>query len=224
MNICSALTLLLVLAAPVGAVGDGAEGDVKPLHFRIETACGEERLILGRIEASEEGGRSYDRSVLDLDGDGIPEKTIAIERESRGGGAGRFDISLRYELDGRKWMLNLRGSVSDPFRGTVVMDWSVLGSNMNTFFINGLAAVFPTIEEARAGKAIRLGPPFHFEAGAAVRGPDALVHVGLKDANGSTLRIASRAGSEPGQSSMSQINLLLLSDGKAGTSVDAEYG
>ena len=35
-----------------------------------------------------------------------------------------------------------------------------------------------------------MGPPFHFQTGTRMRGREALVNIGLKDANGCTLRLA----------------------------------
>ena len=48
---------------------------------------------------------------------------------------------------------------------------------------------------AASAAPVRLGPPFRFETGHRTRGREALVRVGLKDANGCTMRLA-RVGSE----------------------------
>ncbi|MCP3859722.1 MAG: hypothetical protein GY704_08730, partial [Phycisphaeraceae bacterium] len=47
-----------------------------------------------------------------------------------------------------------------------------------------------TAKAAAAAKSIRMGPPFHFKTGTRTRGREALVTVGLKDVQGSTLRLA----------------------------------
>ena len=57
--------------------GDGAPA---PLHFRLEAWTGEMVTMMGRLQASEGVRDTYDQAVLDMDGDGRPEKTIPVTR------------------------------------------------------------------------------------------------------------------------------------------------
>jgi hypothetical protein len=222
---CAILALFCGATAQPAGDGDGTEGvQLKPIHFKIETACDGEQTILGRLDASKEGGTSYDRAVLDLDGDGTPEEKIPLRVSDRTAGSDRFDVQLRWKMMDRDWRLDLRGSTADPYKNSVYMFWSLSGPGGSVFFINGKVPVYPTAEEALSGKAVRLGPPFHFEVSSSTRGPDALVNVGLKDANGSTLRSASRSNPESEGSEDARISLVFERDGKEREPVTAQYG
>jgi hypothetical protein len=225
LHLCVVLAFLFGATAHAAGDGDGAEAAaVKPIHFKIETASSGEKTILGRLDASEEGGATYDRAVLDLDGDGTPEETIPLKVSGRTDGTERFDVDLRWEMQDKKWRLDLRGSTTDPFKKPVYMFWSLAGPGGSVFFINGKVPVYPTAEEALKGKAVRLGPPFHFEVSSSTRGPDALVYVGLKDVNGSTLRSASRSNPESEGRQDARISLAFVRDGKEEAPIGAQYG
>lgn len=225
LHLCAVLALLFGATTYPAGDGDGTESvQLKSIHFKIETACGEEQTILGRLDASKEGGATYDRAVLDLDGDGTPEKEITLKRSARSPGTDRFDVQLRFDVKELNWRLDLRGNTTDPFKFPVFMFWSLGGPGGSVFFINGKVPVYPTAEEARSGKAVRLGPPFHFEVRSSTRGPDALVNVGLKDVNGSTLRTASRSNQESVGHEEAEISLAFVRDGKEGAPITAHYG
>jgi hypothetical protein len=208
----------------IDADQSGDEEPLKPLHFRIEAVADQVHTAAGRIEASGEGGRKYDRAVLDLDGDGNFEKRIALEESPYPPTEGRFSVELDLELGGLNWRLDLHGPLAKPFEGTVHMDWTQRRNELFLFFINGKATLYATAEEAAKGQAIRLGPPFRFDVRTSKRGPDALVNVGLKDSNGCTMRIATRSGENPTMGDESRIQLTLLADGEARSTLEAEYG
>ncbi len=71
---------------------------------------------------------------------------------------------------------------------------------------------------AAAAEPIRMGPPFHFDTGSRTRGREGLVTVGLKDANGCTLRLARKNGQ------IVQPTLKLLTGGSEVAQAQASYG
>jgi len=93
MNQIPIAMLALGLAMP----GDGANPSkgmesLRPLHFRIEAVTDQVKTIAGRLEAAIEDGPTYDRAVLDLDGDGRPELLLGTWNDDvrlyRGGAGG----------------------------------------------------------------------------------------------------------------------------------------
>jgi hypothetical protein len=230
MNPVHIMILALYLAIP----GDGAEPSkeaksLKPLHFRIEAVTDQIHTIAGRLESAAEDGRTYDQAVLDLDGDGRPEKTLDLKSGTFPTRKGSFSVDLDFELDGSSWNLSMRGPLDDPFQGPVYLNWTRRSDELYLFFINGKAPLKPTAEEAAEGPAIRLGPPFHFDLTSTKRGPDALVNVGLKDANGCTLRIANRLSAgqavrNPAMGNAAQIQLAFFAGGEVRSILEAKYG
>ena len=85
-------------------------------------------------------------------------------------------------------------------------------------FINGQVMLHPTAAAAARGKAIRMGPPFKFQAKAGTRGTEALLSIGVLDENGCTLRIASSGRKE------AKIRIRLSMDGETKLATTAEYG
>ena len=63
-----------------------------------------------------------------------------------------------------------------------------------------------------------MGPPFRFDTGTRTRGRQGLVSVGLKDANGSALRLARKDGQ------IVQPTLKLFTDGAEVLQTQASYG
>jgi hypothetical protein len=178
------LALLVVpLLAAVAPAGDDPPSPA--LHFRLEIGVDEILSVHVRLE-----GESFQTARLDLDGDGEYEETRKIERKPNPRtGKPLPNTPLAFLHEGAEWQVDYSALGAD--RPTTYVRWSVKrGDEFYVWFINGKVPVHRTAEAAREGKAIRLGPPFRFELGAAVRGPDALVNVGCKDANGATLRLA----------------------------------
>jgi len=200
----TALTVCLLLA--VTAVAAGVEPTVEPvskqpLHFRLEVGVRPGYVVAGWLDESKGAGEGYDIVWLDLDGDGTCEtkQAAGTQKDYRT----QKDVpkpTITIEREGAKWVL-------DPYslgrrRPTVKGDslvtfvrWSVTSKDLYAWFINGRVTLYTDAAKAKAAKPIRLGPPFTFDTGSSMRGPDALVRVGLKDSLGCTMRLA-RAGND----------------------------
>lgn len=196
-----------------------ANEPLKPVYVQIEVMLDELRVVPCRIETSGAEGAGYDQAALDLDGDGKFETIVAGEKDTYDTGNDRFGFNLPLVLGDAEFNVELRGSQADPTSGRTYLYWTLNRGGTYLFFINGQVEMHGAAEAAAAGKALRLGPPFHFETRSTTRGPDALVNVGLKDANGSTLRIARTA-----ENTESQIHLTFAAEGRRGTPIAAEYG
>lgn len=220
-----ACLLSVGLAGPPAAAGAPPPVEtLRPIYLRIEVMDGTLKTIPCRIEASRLEEGSYDRAVLDLDGDGRFEKTVEAEKGRYGSSKDRFGTTLPLVLGSATYQIELSGSSIDPFEGEAYLLWSVKKEDAYLWFINGKVKLYPTVEAAAAGKALRLGPPFHFEASTSTRGADALVNVGCKDANGATLRVAQRNRKESERGEESRIHVEFVRDGKTCSSIVAEYG
>jgi hypothetical protein len=185
---------LSLLAAPALA---GDPGDDGKLHFKVEIGTDPVRTVHGYLEPPAPGSNMC-AAFLDFDGDWHYEATQVITLgENRNTGEPLPNPKVRFETEGMDWELELFGLFlrADTAGGTITTSvrWKVTMGDAYAWFINGHGLVYRTAEAARKGKAIRLGPPFRFDVKASTRGPDALVTVGLKDANGCTLRML-RAG------------------------------
>lgn len=220
-----ALLLALGLANPFGLVDDPqADSALKPLYLRIEVMTDELKTLPCSIEASDPVGGRYDHALLDLDGDGRFEKKVEFEKGNFYGSAPRFGFSMPIELGDMTFDIEMGGNQDDPVQGPVHLMWTLRKEKVYLFFINGQVKLYATAEEAAEGKALRLGPPFRFDLSSSTRGPEALVNVGLKDANGSTLRSATYGSKDPAAGSQSLIRLTFLKDGRERSAVDAQYG
>jgi len=227
MNGITPLYLLLCLAALASlAAGDGdpkASSDLETLHFRMVVVADEVYTVAGCFEGSESGG-GYTQALLDMDGDGEADRTIDLEQGRFGISEGRFGFSFEMTVGGLNLNFEVQGSRNDPFHGTVYLYYTLNTVDAYLFFINGTASLHPSAEEAAKGKVIHIGPPFRYEVRSSTRGDKALINVGLKDANGCTLRIASPRGPDGKRGETSNITLTFLSGGKEGSSLEAQYG
>lgn len=196
---------------------------LKPLYLRIEVMTDAPKTVPCRIECSDPAGKAYDRAAFDLDGDGRFEKTVGAEKGRFGSGPSRFGLTVPLEQGTYTYSLELSGSLTDPFQEPGHLLWSVKSEKGYLWFINGRVTFHETPEAAASGKALRLGPPFRFEVSTRTRGSQALVNVGLKDANDATLRVAyTYAGSGTSRERKeSNIHLTFLEDGN---SIEAEFG
>ncbi len=222
MSMLLSLVLQQALAATgllVASQEPAATEPPRPFYLRVEVMLDTLRVVPCRIEASGAKAGEYDQAALDLDGDGSFETIVAAEEGSFGADDDRFSFCMPIEFGEAKFSVELFGPPAAPSAGKMYVFWRLNQGDTNLFFINGQVEVHDTPEAAAAGKALRLGPPFHFEARSSMRGPNALVNVGLKDANGATLRIARTAsGGE------SRIQLTLEREGTRGNPMAAEYG
>jgi len=160
--------------------------------------------------------------ILDLDADAKAEtrQDYGMWR-ARPNLPERPDAKIRISHEDAEWLVDLRYSqlavqdgVAQPY-----IRWSVTkGSEFYAWFINGRVKFHTDPTAAAAADPIRLGPPFHFQTGTRTRGRQALVNIGLKDANGCTLRLARKDGRQV------QPTLKLLMDAEEVFQTAASYG
>jgi hypothetical protein len=218
-----ALTVGMLLLATV-AVAEDAPQPVSDNAVYLRMLVGVEKPILvsGFLDETRGTGQGYDVAFLDLDGDGILETrqefgTYDLPRT----GEKRPDPKVRINHEGCDWVLDLRYSRFTPTDGvaTAHIRWSVTrGKEFYAWFINGKVKFYTDPKVAAAADPIRMGPPFRFDTGTRARGRQGLVSVGLKDANGSTLRLARKNGQ------IVQPILKLFTDGTEVLQTQASYG
>ncbi|MEN8151582.1 MAG: hypothetical protein ABFS86_17335 [Planctomycetota bacterium] len=223
----TALTVCLLLA--VAAVTAGGEPPPEPvskleLHFRIEVGVEPGHVVAGYLDESKGTGKGFDRIALDLDGDGEYEtvQEAATQKDYRT----QKTIpkpQVTIEREGATWILDLYsiGRVRPVVRDGKVQTyahWSVTSGELYAWFINGRVTLHADAAKAKAGKPIRLGPPFRFETGSGKQGPDATVRVGLKDSQGFTMRLARK------DKAQQQIRVRLAGVGQPLIDTHAPYG
>jgi len=221
-----ALAALVLCAAAGLAVADDAPTPVSDEAFHVRLAVGGEsgRTIVGYIDESAGTGKGYDTAVLDLDGDGTPEASQTFGKTAdRRTGEMRFDPKVKVEHDGVSLVLDLYSlAFRRPFGGEkqypAYIRWTATKGDLYAWFINGKVAYHRTARDAAEADPIRLGGPFHFAVSTRTRGPEALVSVGLKDANGCTLRLYRKARTEV------RPHFRLLSGDEAKVDTHAPYG
>ena len=223
------LSIAFLLAAGLAGSFAAAEDPpdvtaLKPLYLCIEVMIDELQTIPCRIDASDPTGKRYDRIMLDLDGDGEYEKKQVPGNRMYGESESPFGLTFPLNIGDMEYSIDMSGYGEDPVKGPVWLSWALCTKGIYLCFINGQVKLYNTTEEAASGKALRIGPPFRFEALSTTRGPAALINVRLKDANGCTLRVASLEGDAPDSARESRIRLTFEKDGKTGSSLEAEYG
>jgi len=194
------------------------------MYFRLEIMTDKLHAILGRIEPSVQASGKYDQAVLDLDRDGVFEKTVKLTQSPSRYSKDSFDFAMPLTLDGLNFGIMMQGSLSAPFKGKVSIIWTLENDDAFLLFINGTARFFETSAEAIKGRAFRIGPPFCFDARSFTQGPNAFVGVQLNDQNGSTLRVATVGGKTPSAGKETRILMTFLKDNEKGSSLEAEYG
>jgi hypothetical protein len=182
----------LAIAATVAWSDEPAD---PALHFKLEIGAKETKTLHGWFPDDK-----LEVVCLDHDGDGKADEKRKIERPVNARtGKPMPNTKVAFDHEGARWEIDFYGlGVRKPAPGKaslVYIRWSVTkGKELYAWFINGRVTLHPTAEAAREAKAIRLGPPFRFEVSTGQRGKDALVNIGLKDGNGSTLRLARVGG------------------------------
>ena len=222
-----ALTAGILFFLATGAVADSPAQPVQPVSdnavcLRLLVGIENPKLITGFLDETKGTGDGYDVAFLDLDGDGAPETrqdfgTYEVYRTLEK----RPDPKVKISHEGCDWVLDLRYSRFTVREGVASANirWTVTrGEEFYAWFINGRVSFFTDPEAAAAADPIRLGPPFHFKMGTRTRGRQGLVTVGLKDANGCTLRLARTNGK------IVQPTLKLLSEGSEVLQTQASYG
>jgi hypothetical protein len=187
-------TGLGLAAKPVGPASGAA------LHFRLEIGVEPGHFVSGWLDESEGTGTGYDTAVLDLDGDGAPDEFLSFPMVTRGTRTYR-DVKIRIRHEEADWSfepysVGYRRPEAEKGVATIYLRWAVTAGERYCWFINGRGNLYADAAAARRAAPIRLGPPFRFEIGTTTRGRSPLVRVGLKDSQGSTLRLSRSSGEE----------------------------
>jgi hypothetical protein len=198
--ILAAAVLLAAVAPGLAEEPPAPAAPADTVCFRVEVGLKPGRIV--DVELQFDGTGACVAAVLDLDGDGKLEtkQEFAESPDPRTQRMTRDSKVRVVDADG-EWVLDLYSykfarSPASARGAQTYAHWSVTKGDFYAWFINVPLAVHPTLEAARAAKPFRLGPPLTFATGASLRGRSALVNVGLKDANGGTLRLARRGNVE----------------------------
>jgi hypothetical protein len=214
---------LLLLLAPTALADEAPQPTSEnAIYLRLMVGIETPKLVTGFMDESKGTGTGYDIALLDLDGDGSPETrqvfgTYQVPRTERTAP----DPKIRITHEDCEFVLDLRYSRFTPVKGVAAtyIRWSVTkGSGFYAWFINGRVNFFTSAEEAAKADPIKMGPPFHFETGTRTRGREGLVTIGLKDANGCTLRLARKDGKQVAP------QIKLMQDGEEVYQTQASYG
>jgi hypothetical protein len=199
LNLCVAVCLA---ALPALAGEPSPAGPPEAVAFRIEVGVVAVKVVEVRLVQSGPEGSGIDCALLDVDGDGSFEtrQSFPESTDQRTGKPVRdTKITLRHE--DADWVLDiysLRFSREAPsaLRSQIYAHWSATKGGLHAWFINVPLCFDGKEEGATPGRPFRLGPPLEWKIAANTRGPSSLLSVGLKDANGGTLRLARREGAE----------------------------
>lgn len=192
-----AIPLLLLLALP--AVGEELARPVSDQVRFFRLVVGDEKplTVLGFIDESGGTGRGYDRAVLDLDGDGVPESLQEFTSLEPFFGEGERAplVFLRIVHGEATYELTVHG-LSGPARrsGDYHSSWSVRRAGLALSFMSSRSPLHDSLEQAKTGKPIRLGGPFRFRARTRIEGPNAVLDVNLQDSMAGELNGATRQG------------------------------
>jgi hypothetical protein len=226
MRVLLSLGTLCLLASLAPAEEALVPVSPNAVHFRLEVGLEPGHVVAGWLDVRGESGTEFDAAVLDLDADGEPEtvQPFGMVKDYRTQKNVRHP-KIAIERDGVKWELDLRysGLVPSQPRLNTYIRWSATKGDLYAWFINGRVLFHATAEAAAKAKPVRLGPPFHFEVGTRQRGAQALARVGLKDANGCTMRLA-RQRTERGNVRELKIKVRLTQDGETRYETWASYG
>ncbi len=96
--------------------------------------------------------------------------------------------------------------------------WTLDTGGWNYFFINGRMKLFSNVADAMKGKPVRLGGQCKWKISSGTKDGKAMVSAGLKDGNGSTLRIVRRGREMPSP------RLTLIQNGKVRAEEKMKFG
>ncbi|MCY2953788.1 MAG: hypothetical protein NTU53_17700 [Planctomycetota bacterium] len=175
-----------------------------PLYINVVFGEKPSKGMLIVLDESKGDGAGYDVAYVDdnMDGDLTHHKPISFPVRPLPDGAKPYptvaftaprpykDTTLsQYSLD----LYSLAGSNSKtPVTKDLYFFWRMTDADKwNYFFINGKFHVYPTATDAMRGEPIKIAGKCDWSVTAKQDGENAVVSVGLKDANGCTLRTAS---------------------------------
>lgn len=165
-------------------------------HFSLVVGAKDPRTVLGFFDESAGSGKGYDRAVLDLDGDGIPESVqdFSSAHVFTGGPQGPA-ATLHVKHDGATFWLTIYGlSDRGPARADYHSSWTVEKDGVAASCMSCRTPLYTTPEAAREGKPIRMGPPVSFDVRPRIEGPKAVLAVTLEGPMGGNLNRAFRDG------------------------------
>ena len=203
----------LAAVAVLAGAADATETAVKlpalasanPVYFRLVFGTGENRPSMLGVLDEAATGKGYSRAIVDenMNGDlsddppkafprttgpraanGAVRPSFEVKGPDSTGGRTAYDLEI-YSLAGPRKAEPLKGGCPFFLRFKIE-SWSY-------FFINGTVSFYPTAAEALRGTPLRLGGPCSWEIASSAAGDQPSVTAGLKDENGSTLRVVSQA-------------------------------
>ena len=207
----------------------------RPLYFRALLGKEGKASMLGVLDESGGTGTGYDIAYVDenMDNDLTNDtpKKFPVPSVQTGSASGRVATGLepRFDFKGplreketAEYTLNiyaLRNSIpaTNP-QDKYYFFWYLRTDKWNHFFINGQMNLYPKAADALKGTPVRLGGTCKWEISSGIREKDALVSAGLKDENGSTLRIVNGATGDPSP------QLTLIKDGKTVAQEKMSFG
>jgi hypothetical protein len=196
-RIAICLLVAALFAAPALADEPPRPVSKRAKFFRLVVGADDPLTALGFIDESRGTGRGFDRAVLDLDGDGVPESVqefVGIE-PFLVDGATVPQVFLRVRHGEATYHLTVYGLYDPPRRsGDYHSAWSVSRTDLVLSFMSSRAPLHDSLAKAKAGKPIRLGGPFTFRARTRVEGPKAVLDVSLRDPMRGNLNAVVRKG------------------------------
>jgi len=219
MRILSALTVAAALLSGCAnsnsstlspaAVKQPKFSSSKPLYLNVAFGQKAERCMLIVLDESKGDGAGYDVAYVDdnLDGDLTNHQPKAFPAAGRPDARSNPTISFTApraykDTTPAEYSLNLYSLAGASSKIAPAKDlhffWDIRDAEQwNYFFINGKFHVYPTAAEALKGEPIRIGSKCDWEITAQQNGENVALSVGLKDANGCTLRIVRSSAGEP---------------------------
>jgi hypothetical protein len=222
----SAVALMHAACSKPPAAKERSYGSERPLYLRMVFGKEGGASMLGVVDESEGTGTGYNTAYVDenMNGDLTDEQPKKFQRNSRTRKwVPRFDFEGPLgEEEVVKYTLNIY-SLARRKDGAAPGDdyyffWGLDTEGWNYFFINGKMTLSSSAADAQKAEPLRLGGGCRWEIRSRIADGKVLVSAGLKDDNGSTLRVV--RGGEKERSPA----LALSGDGQAKTEEEMEFG
>jgi hypothetical protein len=208
-------------------VKDRQYSSENPLYFRVVFGEQGDHSTLGVIDESGGTGAGYDIVYVDenRNGDLTDDAAKKLAKYERGSRAGQINPTFKFcgplgEKAAATYSLNIYSLTQQDRAGPGVkyFFWSLGTGDWNYFFINGKVTLFSSAADALTGPPVRLAGQCKWEIRARNQNGKRTISAGLKDENGCTLRIVSKAGKTLSP------KLTLLQDGKTKMEKDMTFG
>lgn len=177
----------------------------RALYFRLVFGEKGDKSMVGVIDESGGTGIGYDIAYVDenMNGDLKDEVAKKFSRNTSGSRKGELEPKFefmgpfkgeenaKYTLDIYSLVLKNREKIQgNDYHFFCFMDFK----EWNYFFINGKVMFYSNIDNALKGTPVRLGDQCRWEIDSRIKNGRPMISAGLKDKNGSTLRIVRQAG------------------------------